>query len=498
MESIQQLKDIENFSELGFIRQKEEGLTEIFSRLLGQFNLNRINALFDQCKCRGVDPKSIFHVLFMLPFVGLMNVRSLLLSGYSEELTAGKDAYYTFLSNPRIPWRKIVILFARQFLRLVKRKSVDGPVDSPQCLVVDDSILEKRGKKMEFIGRVFDHSSHGYILGYKLLTLGFWDGKSFLPVDFSIHHEGGKNKKRGLKSSELKKQYKKQRKKVDAGWQRVSEISRSKSEVALQMIRRAVKCGFCPKYVLADSWFISAPFIKAISGLKRKASQAVHVIGLMKTNRCLHLNNKIYKANKLPELKRKQIKKSRKLKCSYIPFLVQYKGTDLKVFFVRMNGHQNWKLLITTDTHLSFIKAMEYYQIRWSIEVFFKDCKQNLYLGKCQSVDFDTQIAAVSICFMNYMLLTLYKRFQSYESLGEIFKAFKDKIIEDTIVAKLWKLFIDIYTKVLAELGVDCDCFVHKLINQVLSIDQIKASFAFLYSPGHKQRHNFVNIMSET
>ena len=90
---------------------------------------------------------------------------------------------------------------------------------------------------------------------------------------------------------------------------------------------------------------------------------------------------------------------------------------------------------------------MEYYQIRWSIEVFFKDAKQNLYLGKCQSVDFDTQIAAVSISLMNYMLLALFKRFQSYESLGEIFKAFKDKFWKIISWLKFGRLFLKFILK---------------------------------------------------
>lgn len=36
-----------------------------------------------------------------------------------------------------------------------------------------------------------------------------------------------------------------------------------------------------------------------------------------------------------------------------------------------------------------FHKSHEILPIRWSIEVFFKDCKQNIGLNKCQSIDFD-------------------------------------------------------------------------------------------------------------
>jgi IS4 transposase len=65
--------------------------------------------------------------------------------------------------------------------------------------------------------------------------------------------------------------------------------------------------------------------------------------------------------------------------------------------WVKMNGQSQWKLLVTTDRKLSFIKAMRYYQIRWSIEVFFKDCKQNLGLNNCQSSDFDFNFVRTSL-----------------------------------------------------------------------------------------------------
>ncbi len=58
-----------------------------------------------------------------------------------------------------------------------------------------------------------------------------------------------------------------------------------------------------------------------------------------------------------------------------------------------MKGQESWKMLVTTDTKLGFTDAMKNYQIRWSIEVFLKECKQNLNITKCQSTDFDAHIA---------------------------------------------------------------------------------------------------------
>ena len=56
-----------------------------------------------------------------------------------------------------------------------------------------------------------------------------------------------------------------------------------------------------------------------------------------------------------------------------------------------------WHGLLTTNLDLSFEQAYKIYSKRWSIEVFFKESKQHLGLGKCQSQDFDAKIASITI-----------------------------------------------------------------------------------------------------
>ncbi len=41
-----------------------------------------------------------------------------------------------------------------------------------------------------------DHVSKRYLLGFKINLLGYWDGKTFIPVDFEIHRKKGKNDKK--------------------------------------------------------------------------------------------------------------------------------------------------------------------------------------------------------------------------------------------------------------------------------------------------------------
>jgi hypothetical protein len=238
------------------------------------------------------------------------------------------------------------------------------------------------------------------------------------------------------------------------------EVQKDKIQSALDLIKHAVNKGMKARYVLADSWFICEKFIVEILDL----NAALNVIGMMKTNRKIIHKGQSYKANTVPEIFRKQIKYSKTFKCHYIQLNIEYKSINMKMYWVKMKGQNQWKIIVTSDLNLSFIKTMEYYQIRWSIEVFFKDCKQNLGLNNCQSTDFDAHIAHVTIVFMNYTLLSLRKRFDDYETLGELFRHTKENLLEMTMVNKIWQIIIELYLIVFAELGTDLDTFVQKII----------------------------------
>lgn len=469
---MQQSKSIKNLSELDWVSKKDDRLGISLVRLLKNFNLNAVGKLLKDSKTKGICPKDIFMTLFMFPFFGIKNIRCWIYSGLSADVKGKKDAYYNLINNPNIKWRDIVTHFAKGFVKTVEKRTEEKPDEkdnvkySPMCMILDDTTVEKTGKKIEYVGRVCDHNTQKprYPLGFKILTLGFWDGKSSLPLDFSIHQEPGKEKNRGLKTKELRVQYKKKRDRQCASMERVAELTMTKIESGINMIARAIKKGLIPRYILADSWFISEGFIESIIGLVTNRKERIDVIGLMKSNRTVEFNGKQRKVELMPKLYHSRIQTSRKMKCRYLHLHVSYKGIPLNVFFVMMNGQESWKLLITTDDKLTFIKAMEYYQIRWTIEVFFRDAKQNLNFGKCQSRDFDALIATTSLALMHYIVLTLGKRFDDYETFGEVFRAFKDKLLEQTLMQRIWAMLKDIYLKVLIAIGMEWDFFVRQVI----------------------------------
>lgn len=95
-------------------------------------------------------------------------------------------------------------------------------------------------------------------------------------------------------------------------------------------------------------------------------------------------------------------KRCRGLKATYTEFIAHYQGIKVKIFFIHHAGQLRWRMIVTTDLSLSFIRMMEIYSIRWSIEVFFKEAKQHLQLGKSQSRDFDAQITDIIVSMIQY------------------------------------------------------------------------------------------------
>jgi len=456
------IKDIKNLSEIkGLLSVGAKG-SELLVDVCGRFFTKNITRQFALVKSKGFKASEIILVLLHLPFLGVATVRSLFKSGCARLSDAEKDVYYRLKNNPNINWRGLLMSFAKRFTKLALERG-EAIKERITCIIVDDSDYSKTGRKIEFIGKVYDHVSHRWILGYKLLTLGFWDGISFNPLDFSFHSEKGKNKKRpyGLTKIELKKRFSKKRPANSAGAKRAKELAESKNKNAISMIKRAVKNGFLADYVLADSWFISRFFIVSIRKIKKGA---MHVLGMCRMDKRKYLyGGAEWTAKQLLHRFKKHKKRSRKVNAFYVELEVKYKGIPVKLFFSRYSRRGKWHLLLTTDLNLSFIQAIEIYSRRWSIEVFFKDCKQYLNLGKCQANDFDAHIADTTISMMQYIVLNLQRRFQAYETIGELFREQSVALLELTVAERLWGLFLELVKKIIELFEIDIEQILQKV-----------------------------------
>jgi len=501
---MQQLKDIESLSEIDEFTQNDCRLFSAFQYIMANINLQGISRMLNNAKSKGVKPLDLFRFVFVMPFVDLDNVHQLMQSGLNMTAMCRKDTLYRFLNNPAIPWRKIHHSFFVQLVKLVikYRETVDSSANptTPPCFILDDTLFPKTGKAIEGIGKVYDHITHTHKLGIKALVAGLWDGTMFLPFDLSLHHEPRKDQSRGMRKKDIDTQFTKSRNVLSPSYGRLKELGLSKIEVAKRMLHDFLKLRVGCRYVLGDSWFTCHEILQAVENLSNRFNRDLDYIGLIKMDRKIAPSGKKQQSrirNILAELNRKKKPtRCKKYKCYYQRLKGTYKGIEATFFFVRMSRSSNWKCMICTDTSLSFTKAMELYSIRWTIEVFFKDAKQNLNLGKCQSNDFDAHIATNTLTCMNYMAIAVQKRFNDYETIGHMFKEWKNQLLHQNMIQKLWELLSKLLSSIFSALGIDWDDLMRNLISEQNLFEEL---YSVMHSVcGYPQTKGLKNCKCET
>lgn len=463
---------LNNLSELQSVLSDEQKTNEGVLAFASQFNVSQLLKPFSVIKSKGYLISTLITALCLYRLTG-KSIWAMQRIGNKHIFEGDENSFYRLLNNEKVNWRGILMSFALRFKTLVEQRCQSNA--GVKCFVVDDTDIEKSGKTFEYLSRIFNHVIKKHVLGFKMLTLGYWDSKSLIAVDFSLHREKGVSNNFGLSKKERKSQFKKHRQADSAAAKRVKEVDQSKIVTALQMIKRAVKRGFIATYVLADSWFINDIFIKGITSGKNTGK--LHVLGMCKMDsRKYSLQNHLLNSHQIITRKEhRQAKYSRKHKSHYIPVVAQYKGTPVKLFYIRYRNAKSWTLILTTDLHLSFVKALELYQIRWTIEVLFKECKQYLRLGSCQNTDFDGQIADATLVLITHTILTLQRRFQAYETMGELFHQEQQKLLELNLWKRILIVLADMLRQLTEILDIDLDQTLEKIFNCEKSSQKILA-----------------------
>ena len=440
-----------NLDEIKKVLDKNDySLNNILYDIMKAFDFQKICLDTGFIKECGYELLEIITVTLMMPLMMLKSVNSFF-DGSNQNITKmKKDVIYRLKNNENMNWRKLQYAVCKKFIKLTNKSKESAP---NSAFIIDDTSSIKTGRTIENISIVHNHTStqKSYGLGFKTLVLGLFDGKVIIPVDYSIHSE------KQLNSKDRKKQYKKECELNSAGSKRRKECSIDKITNALAMIKRAVKNGIIAKYVLSDSWFISENFIATIRAIKKGI---MHVIaGIRMDKRKYTYNGQEVDGKELLAIlkKKEESKRNKKWNIRYFEVVVEYKSVgQVKLYFCRFPYQKSWRLFISTDITLSFFQMMEIYKLRWCIEVFFKEIKQYLEFGKCQSRDFDAQIASISLCFLLYIFLVYYRSITAYKSLEGLFKTINADICEKTVAERLFIMFeelLDIVITAISKYG---------------------------------------------
>ena len=408
----------------------------------------------------------VFRLLLVCPCFMIRNPFGFYGSPLGGKLGCRKDVFYEFLNDGRTDWRKLMYHIVGQLWTKVIVRSDHRPTDT--CLMIDDTDFPKTGRRMENIGRVHSHLEHRSILGFEALFLGITDGISQMLLDFAILGEKGRKGNYGMSEKEISKRFSKERDEDAAIHTRPDEYSMSKIDLAIEMIRRAIKHNIRFRYVLADSWFTCAKIVRFIRSRHIKCDY----IGMIKVGEEGKTKYRFERKDLtapaiIKKLNKRGGKKySRKLKCWYISTDVVFADTHVRLFFIRRSKRGPWSGLLTTDLDLGFFEAYKIYSRRWSQEVIFKESKGLLGLGKCQSANFAAQIASTSFVALQYNILSVVKRFMDYETIVELFRKVAQDSHELTISERIWQAILEFVAAITKVFSIDDEEVLDALVNE--------------------------------
>ena len=414
-------------------KQNSSTVQRFFKRFHVASALKAANAY----KEKGFSVARIFQYLFLLVFYNRSMYMNLL-TGKNVPAFA-KDTAYRFMRMAHINWMRFTTILSSRII-----KDAVAPLtsdDRVNALVIDDSVFDRnRSKKVELLAKIYDHAKHAYLNGFRMLTLGWTDGNTFLPVN-SVLLSSEKKGNRITEANQMDKR--------SVGYKRRKLSMTKGTEAMLELLKTAKAAGIPAKYVLFDSWFTSPKTLHAVKKI------GYDVIGMVKKSPKMHF---VYEGESLslPDIYKRNKKRrgrSRYLLSVRVDVVKDGKVIPAKVVYVRnKRKRKEYLCLISTDLSLTEDEIIRIYGKRWDIEVFFKVCKSYLRLSKeCRCLSYDAITAHTAIVFARYMMLSIENRESRDErSLGELFLYCSDEMADITWI-QAFHLIMETFRKQLSD-----------------------------------------------
>ena len=241
---------------ISILPQDQDG-QEIYNAISLFFSNFKIGNLLRKCnaqKEKGVPVLDIFKYKLCNVFSDRSMYMQQKTGSFKESFS--KNTFYRFLNNPKINWLRFTTLLSKAVADAVEPLTADDRVNA---FVVDDSLFERTScRKTELGSRVFDHVSMKYKKGYRLMTVGWTDGNTFLPINSCLlasskesnligpvdHFDGRSLAARRRKLAQMKG-----------------------TEAMIELLKSARSAGHRADYVLFDTWFSSPAQLIAVKKL---------------------------------------------------------------------------------------------------------------------------------------------------------------------------------------------------------------------------------------
>ena len=426
------------------------------------------------CRKRRSDGEPLPNVLCALLVWPLMKVKSLhcFCAELCQILAGQVSVLYDFLGREDINWRGLSSELARRVYH-----GTDLGACSQRAFVVDDTSQARTGRKVEGTSCYFDHTVGRHRKGHQVLQLGLAAERGFLPLEAQIVT--------GQKCAIDKpkdKPFHDQRSSAARDMRRARE--QNKHQLFRSMLQRALRAGFSAAYVLADAWF----------GCKENIACCLDhkLVGIFQMKRGLlayQYHGRSYTASQLYAMVQRRMRpQNRRARFKTASLIVSLnrqtddrqpaRWVEVRLVFsapVRAHSTDTGVVFLCTEIKLSDAKILEVYALRWSVEVYFKEIKQNLGFLKEQSGRYQLAYASVHLAALRYLLLFEAMLRGGQLTYGEIRDRETGRLQTLTYAALLWQLFRALIEGALDGLVRDLG---RKIIKRVLAaIDQSVEGF---------------------
>jgi len=276
-------------------------------------------------------------------------------------------------------------------------------------VALDDSLLPKTGRKMPGAGKFWDANSKSYVHAQCLVTSHYVDLKKDYPVDFRQYF------KRGSREA------------AENGF-------RSKVELAMDLVDECESLGVAAENYVFDAWYLSKKLVGHIEGYGKGW------VSRLKPNRIVYHEGSRMSIKEFGKtVPRAAFREVRVLDKTYWVYTQVLDVNKLgKVRVVICYDDKDLKgepvYLATNRLYWEEARVVQCYSLRFRIDTFYKDAKQNLGLGGCNLRSLKGTRRHWQLGFLGYTLLKaricrsrLHKRLESDKTIGaECRQAFKD------------------------------------------------------------------------
>ena len=389
------------------------------------------------------------------------------------QILAGQvSVLYDFLGREDINWRGLAAELARRVYQ-----GNDLGTRSQCAFVVNDTTQARAGRKVEGTSCYFDHTEGRTRKGHQVLHLGLAAEKGFLPLEAQIVM-GEKCRIDKPKDKPFQDQRSAAARDLDRAGQQ------TKHSLFRGILRRAVRAGFRAAFVLGDAWFGCKENIACCLELNLTAIFQMKR-GLL-TYRFHGRAYTVYQLYGLVQRRMRPAQRRARFKTASLVVSLDVntdpgqpaRWVEVRLVFsapVRATSADTWVVFLCTNVELSETKILEVYALRWSIEVYFKEIKQNLGFLKEQSGRYQLAYASVHLAALRYLLLFEAMLRAGQLSYGEIRDRESGRLQTLTYAALLWQLFRALIEGALEGLVRDLG---RKAIKKVLAaIDQTVEGF---------------------